>query len=78
MSEKRWLAGESLRDELAEIVAKEIKGWGIKQSDAAARIDLSQSETGKLTRGVYYGSIERLLGIAGRIGLSVEFRVERK
>ena len=65
-----------LRSELAIAVRGAVEGWGLTQAEAARRLGVTQPRLNDLLRGrVARFSLDALVGLAERAGLSVRLEV---
>ena len=68
-----------LRSELAVAVRAAVEGWGLTQAEAARRLGVTQPRLNDLLRGrVGRFSLDALVGLAERAGLSVRLEVGRE
>ena len=68
-----------LRSELAIAVRAAVEGWGLTQVEAARRLSVTQPRLNDLLRGrVARFSLDALVGLAERAGLSVRLEVGRE
>ena len=68
-----------LRSELAIAVRAAVEGWGLTQAEAARRLGVTQPRLNDLLRGrVARFSLDALVGLAERAGLSVRLEVGRE
>lgn len=68
-----------LRSELAIAVRAAVEGWGLTQAEAARRLGVTQPRLNDLLRGrVGRFSLDALVGLAERAGLSVRLEVSRE
>ena len=71
-------ANMRLRSELMVAVQETVAGWGLTQAEAARRLDVTQPRLNDLLRGrVGKFSLDALILLAERAGLSVRVRIER-
>jgi predicted XRE-type DNA-binding protein len=68
-----------LRSELAIAVRTAVEGWGLTQAEAARRLGVTQPRLNDLLRGrVGHFSLDALVGLAERAGLTVRLEVGRE
>lgn len=68
-----------LRSELAIVVRNAVEGWGLTQAEAARRLGVTQPRLNDLLRGrVGRFSLDALVGLAERAGLSVRLEIGRE
>ena len=68
-----------LRSELAIVVRDAVEGWRLTQAEAARRLGVTQPRLNDLLRGrVGRFSLDALVGLAERAGLSVRLEVGRE
>jgi predicted XRE-type DNA-binding protein len=68
-----------LRSELAIAVRADVEDWGLTQAEAARRLGVTQPRLNDLLRGrVARFSLDALVGLAERAGLSVRLEVGRE
>ena len=71
-------ANMRLRSELMIAVQGAVAGWGLTQVEAAGRLEVTQPRLNDLLRGrVGKFSLDALILLAGRAGLSVRVQIER-
>jgi predicted XRE-type DNA-binding protein len=71
-------ANMRLRSELMMAVQEAVAGWGLTQVEAARRLDVTQPRLNELLRGhIGKFSLDALILLAVRAGLSVRVQVER-
>ena len=71
-------ANMRLRSELMVAVQETVAGWGLTQAEAARRLDVTQPRLNDLLRGrVGKFSLDALILLAKRAGLSVRVQIER-
>ena len=71
-------ANMRLRSELMIAVGDAVDGWGLTQVQAARRLDVTQPRLNDLLRGrVGKFSLDALILLAERAGLSVRVQIER-
>ena len=70
-------ANMRLRSELMVAVQEAVAGWGLTQVEAARRLDVTQPRLNDLLRGrIGRFSLDALIVLAERAGLSVRVRIE--
>jgi predicted XRE-type DNA-binding protein len=68
-----------LRSELAIAVRTAVEGWGLTQAAAARRLGVTQPRLNDLLRGrVGRFSLDALVGLAERAGLTVRIEIGRE
>jgi predicted XRE-type DNA-binding protein len=68
-----------LRSELAIAVRAAVEGWNLTQAEAARRLGVTQPRLNDLLRGrVSRFSLDALVGLAERAGLTVRLEVGRE
>ena len=71
-------ANMRLRSELMIAVQEMVVGWGLTQVEAAGRLEMTQPRLNDLLRGrVGKFSVDALILLAERAGLSVRVQIER-
>jgi len=71
-------ANMRLRSELMVAVQEAVAGWGLTQAEAAGRLEVTQPRLNDLLRGrVGKFSLDALILLAGRAGLSVRMQIEQ-
>lgn len=71
-------ANMRLRSELMIAVQETVAGWGLTQAEAARRLDVTQPRLNDLLRGrIGKFSLDALILLAERAGLSVRVQIER-
>jgi len=71
-------ANMRLRSELMIAVQEAVSAWGLTQAEAARRLDVTQPRLNDLLRGrVSKFSLDSLIVLAERAGLSVRVQIER-
>ena len=71
-------ANMRLRSELMIAVQEAISAWGLTQAEAARRLDVTQPRLNDLLRGrIGKFSLDALILLAERAGLSVRVQIER-
>ena len=71
-------ANVRLRSELMSAVQEAVAGWGLTQTEAARRLDVTQPRLNDLLRGrIGKFSLDALILLAERVGLSVRVQIER-
>ena len=71
-------ANMRLRSELMIAVQEAVSAWGLTQAEAARRLDVTQPRLNDLLRGrVGKFSLDSLIVLAERAGLSVRVQIER-
>ncbi len=71
-------ANMRLRSELMIAVQEAVAGWGLTQVEAAGRLEVTQPRLNDLLRGrVGKFSLDALILLAERAGLSVRMQIER-
>jgi predicted XRE-type DNA-binding protein len=71
-------ANMRLRSELMIAVQEAVAGWGLTQAQAAQRLDVTRSRLNGLLRGrMSKFSLDALVVLADRAGLSVTVQIER-
>lgn len=66
------------RAELALAIGQAVEGWNLSQSQAAARLGITQPRLNDLLRGrLDRFSLDTLMALAERAGLAVEMRITR-
>ena len=71
-------ANMRLRSDLMIVVQETVAGWGLTQAEAARRLDVTQPRLNDLLRGrIGKFSLDALILLAERAGLSVRMQIER-
>ena len=71
-------ANMRLRSELMIAIQETVTGWGLTQAEAARQLDVTQPRLNDLLRGrVGKFSLDALILLAERAGLSVRVQIER-
>ena len=71
-------ASMKARSELMLAVRKVVDGWTLTQTQAAVRLDISQPRLNDLLRGrIDKFSLDALVDLAARAGLTVKVRIAR-
>ena len=71
-------ANMRLRSELIIAVQETVAGWGLTQAEAASRLEVTQPRLNDLLRGrIGKFSLDALILLAERAGLSVRVQIER-
>ncbi len=71
-------ANMRLRSELMAAVQEAVAAWGLTQVEAAQRLDVTQPRLNDLLRGrIGRFSLDALILLAARAGLSVRMQIER-
>ena len=71
-------AAMTMRSDLLITLTEHIKAWKLTQAAAAKRLDITQPRLNDLLRGrINNFSIDALIGLARKSGLSVELKVKR-
>jgi predicted XRE-type DNA-binding protein len=69
-------ANMRLRSELANAIRSAVEAWQVTQAQAAARLGVTQPRLNDLLRGrVARFSLDALIGLADRAGLSVYMKI---
>jgi predicted XRE-type DNA-binding protein len=72
-------ASMKARSELMMAVHKAIENWGITQSQAARRLEITQPRLNDLLRGrINKFSLDALVDLATRAGLSVRMKIAKQ
>jgi predicted XRE-type DNA-binding protein len=71
-------ANMKARSDLMIAVQETVEGWSVTQSAAASRLGLTQPRLNDLLRGrINKFSLDTLLNLASRAGLTVKLEIER-
>lgn len=71
-------ANMTMRSSLLIAIEQEVRSWRVTQSDAARRLGLTQPRLSDLLRGrIENFSLDALINLAGRAGLSVRLDIDR-
>lgn len=66
-----------LRSELMMAVEREVRGWGLTQTEAARRLGVTQPRLNDLLRGkITKFSLDALVDLAARAGLAVRLALD--
>ena len=69
-------ANMSMRSALLIAIEQKVRNWNVTQKDAAARLGITQPRLNDLLRGrIANFSLDALVELAGRVGLSVRLDI---
>ncbi|WP_105426197.1 XRE family transcriptional regulator [Neorhizobium tomejilense] len=69
-------ANMSMRSALLIAIEQKVRNWNVTQKDAAARLGITQPRLNDLLRGrITNFSLDALVELAGRVGLSVRLDI---
>lgn len=69
-------ANMSMRSSLLIAIEQKVRGWGLTQSEAAARLGITQPRLNDLLKGrIENFSLDALVGLAGQAGLAVRLDI---
>jgi len=63
-------------DQLGQLLASRRKALGLSQSEAAARLGISQNRLSELERQPAQLTLDRLLALAGMLGLDLDIQAK--